>query len=212
MSEDLQAQCVAPTATAQTGTTTVVFVRHTEVENREQVLYGRLPRFRLTPAGLAHAERIADFLSDWPIEAVYSSPLLRARLVAERIASRYPTVTRHRSALLHEVGSSWQGTPFKEFRAGFSTYQERKHSDDETIEQIRDRMLAFVRRAHRRHPGGCVVAVSHGDPITILRVALSGKPLTVGAMRGADYAALGSLTRVIVGADSCVSMDVLPTP
>jgi probable phosphoglycerate mutase len=191
--------------------TTILVVRHTEVHNPGAVLYGRLPRFDLSPAGRAHAERIADFLADWPVTRVVSSPLLRARRVAAAIARRHPEASVGRSALLNEVGSAWHGTPFKEFPAGFNTYDNRRHPDDESMEQIRDRMLAFVHQAARRDPGGTVVAVSHGDPITILRVTLMEKPLTVGALRGSDYAALGSITRVQVGPDGqSLSMDILP--
>jgi broad specificity phosphatase PhoE len=195
---------------ASEGTTTVLFVRHTEVHNPGAVLYGRLPRFDLSPAGRAHAERIADFLADWPVTRVVSSPLLRARRVAAAIAGRHFEALVGRSTLLNEVGSAWHGTPFREFPAGFNTYDNRCHPDDESMEQIRDRMLAFVRQAARRNPGGTVVAVSHGDPITILRVTLMEKPLTVAALRGGDYAALGSITRVRVGPDGeTMSMDVL---
>ena len=37
---------------------------------------------------------------------------------------------------------------------------------------------------------------AHGDPITILRVTLSGRDLTLPAIRGADYAGLGSVTEI----------------
>jgi broad specificity phosphatase PhoE len=200
---------VTSSATSE-DTTTVLFVRHAEVHNPGAVLYGRLARFDLSPAGQAHAERIADFLADWPVTRVVSSPLLRARRVAAVIAGRHPDASVGRSALLNEVGSAWQGTPFREFPAGFNTYDNQRHADDESMEQIRDRMLAFIRQAARRDPGATVVAVSHGDPITILRVTLMKKPLTVAALRGGDYAALGSITRVQVGPDGRpVSMDIL---
>jgi probable phosphoglycerate mutase len=200
-----QQTAAAPTCT------TVLFVRHTEVENPGRVLYGRLPRFRLSVAGVRHAEQIAAFLARFPVRAIYSSPLLRARQTADIIARRHPAASRHRSALLHEVRSAWEGTAFSAFRPGFSTYHDRKHESDESIEQIKERMLAFVSRAGRRHPGETVVAVSHGDPITILRVALSGKPLDLPAIRGANYVTLGSLLRVTVSDDghvvSCELLD-----
>lgn len=178
--------------------TTILFVRHTEVENPDGLLYGRLPGFRLSDAGRRHAERVADAIAGRDIAAIYSSPLLRARQTAAIIAARYPGATVHRSALLTEVGSAWQGAPLRSFASGFSTYHCRKAPSDESLEDIRERMLAFARRAGRRHAGSTVVAVSHGDPITILRVALKGHELTVPAIRGSDYAPLGSITEVQV--------------
>jgi len=182
----------------QPGRSRILLVRHTEVLNPDAILYGRLPRFDLSPAGRAHAEQVAEQLAAWPVEAIYSSPLLRARRVVAAIARHFPDATVHRSSLLHEVGSAWHGTPFADFPAGFNTFDQPRHPADESMEQIRDRMLRFVRRASQRHPGGTVVAVSHGDPITILRVVLLGIPLTIDAIRGSHYASLGSITDVMV--------------
>jgi len=178
--------------------TTILLVRHTEVENPDGLLYGRLPGFGLSQAGRRHAERVAANLAGWDVAAIYSSPLLRARQTAAIVAAHHDGASVHRSVLLTEVGSAWQGSPLRSFASGFSTYHCRESPDDESLEDIRRRMLAFVRHAGRRHPGAVVVAVSHGDPITILRVALKGHDLTVPAIRGSDYAPLGSITEVRV--------------
>ncbi|HMM43059.1 MAG TPA: histidine phosphatase family protein, partial [Thermomicrobiales bacterium] len=66
--------------------TTILFVRHTEVENPDGLLYGRLPGFRLSDAGRRHAERVAGAIAGRDIAAIYSSPLLRARQTAAIIA------------------------------------------------------------------------------------------------------------------------------
>ncbi len=186
---------MAPTA-ATTAATTILVVRHAEVDNPKQVLYGRLPRFGLSYRGRQQAERVANFLADRPIAAIYSSPLLRARQTAATIARYHPTTVPRVSSLLQEVRSAWQGTPFSAFKPGFNTYGDRREPDDESIEDIRGRMVKFVERVRRRSAGACVACVSHGDPITILRVALSGRPLTLAAIRGTDYADLCSVTEI----------------
>lgn len=177
-------------------TTTLHFVRHAEVHNPGRVLYGRLARFSIGEAGWTQARAVAEYFRDLPIDAIYSSPLLRARQTASAIGAHHPGAARHVSMLLHEVGTSWQGTPFREFPPGFSTYSARRADGDESIEQVRERMERFVALARRRHAGQQVVCVSHGDPITILRVALAGQPLDVAALRGSNYAQLCSITRV----------------
>jgi broad specificity phosphatase PhoE len=194
--------------------TTVLLVRHTEVENPERLLYGRLPRFGLSARGREQAEVTADFLTRYPLTAIYSSPLLRARQTAEIIARRHPAATRHQSALLHEVRSAWQGQPFQSFASGFSTYDNRRSSDDESIEDIRQRMCRFIARARQRHPGQTIVAVSHGDPITILRVAQLNKPITVAAIRGADYAQYGSVTEITTCPETPprITLHTIPIP
>ena len=187
-----------PTDPDLTGTTptTILVVRHAEVDNPQRVLYGRLPNFALSTYGEQQAERTAAFLADRPITAIYSSPLLRARQTAAAIARHHPAALRRVSSLLHEVGSTWQGTPFASFKAGFSTYDDRREPGDESLADVQGRMVAFVERARRRHAGECLACVSHGDPITILRVTLSGRDLTLPAIRGADYAGLGSVTEI----------------
>lgn len=177
--------------------TTIYLVRHAEVHNPEQVLYGRLPRFRLSEAGRRQAERAAAWLADKPLVAIYSSPLLRARQTADLIARCHPTATQHISTLLHEVGSSWQGTRFRDFKPGFNTYDNRREPGDESIERIQARMERFLARARRRHAGQQIACVSHGDPITIARVALSGRPVTLSALRGGEYAGLCSITELV---------------
>ncbi len=54
--------------------TTLYIVRHTDVHNPADILYGRLPRFRLSDLGLQQAERTAQVLAEEPVAAFYSSP------------------------------------------------------------------------------------------------------------------------------------------
>jgi broad specificity phosphatase PhoE len=176
--------------------TTLLFVRHAEVHNPDQILYGRLPRFRLSDAGRMQAERLARFLAPEPIALIYTSPLLRARHTATAIAAHHPRTTVRRTQLLHEVGSAWQGTAFSSFADDFNTYDNPCSPGDESVDDILRRMLRFLRLVCRRHPAQRILAVSHGDPITILRVYLKREPLTIQALRGSDYADLCSVTEI----------------
>ncbi len=185
----------------EAGTTTILLVRHTEVHNPDRIFYGRLPGFGLSEWGQKGAERTAELLAARPVVAIYSSPLLRARQTADRIAARHPGAARHDCELLQEIGTSWQGTPYAKFGAGFSAYEHRREPGDESIEDIATRMVEFVARARARHPGETIVGVSHGDPITILRTALTGRPLTVAGLRGAEFIGLGSVTEIVYSPD-----------
>lgn len=181
--------------TART-TTTILMVRHAEVHNPQRLFYGRLPAFRLSAWGEQQAERTAATLAECPITAVYSSPLIRARQTAAKIADRHPGVPRLVTALLYEIGTSWQGTPYSQFKVGFSAYEHRRAPEDESIIDIADRMTEFVTRARLKHPGETIVGVSHGDPIAILRLALSGGPLTVAGLRATGFVGLGTIVEV----------------
>ena len=52
--------------------TTIWLARHGEVHNPGNVLYGRLPRMRLTPEGRRQAQALADFLAPRKLAAIES--------------------------------------------------------------------------------------------------------------------------------------------
>jgi broad specificity phosphatase PhoE len=168
--------------------TRVIFVRHGHVHNPRDLIYGRMPRMRLSQRGHAEMERTARMLADVPLAAIYTSPLLRARESAARIAGFHPGVRVYRSSWLIEVRTSWQGelNKIQEKIKGFSYYDPPKGHDDETILDVFERMNRALQTAVRRHPGQTAVCVSHGDPIKILRIGYSGMELTPNRVRAPD--------------------------
>src|SRR5579872_6137388 len=126
--------------------TTVLYVRHADVFNPEEVMYGRLPRYRLSDYGRYHAERLADYLAKEPIGAFYTSPLLRARQTASILARRHPGVPVRTSAALAEIRTSWQGTANRDLPHDKTVYELRRLDSDESIADIWQRMKAFLDR------------------------------------------------------------------
>lgn len=133
-------------------------------------------------------ERTAWLLADAPLAAIYTSPLLRARQSARCIARYHPGVPIHRCAQLVEVRTAWQGQSNKAIEQieGFSYYDPPREDGDETILEVFARMNRALHMVLRRHPGATSVCVSHGDPIKILRIGYSGKPLTAEHVRAPD--------------------------
>lgn len=168
--------------------TKVIFVRHGNVHNPRNVIYGRLPRMRLSPSGHQEMQRTSQFLADLPVAAIYTSPLLRARQSARYIAAHHPGSMLRRCTDLIEVGTSWQGESNKAVREipGFSYYDPPKGDGDETILDVFTRMNRALDTVLRRHPGQTSVCVSHGDPIKILWIAYSGRRLTADEVRSPD--------------------------
>lgn len=168
--------------------TRVIFVRHGHVHNPGDVIYGRLPRMRMSERGHEDIERTARALAEEPIAAIYTSPLLRARESAARLARFHPDVPVHRAVSLLEVQTSWQGelNKIQEKIKGFSYYDPPKSPDDETIRDVFDRMNRALHNAVRSHPGETTVCVSHGDPIKILRIGYAGMDLTPNRVRAPD--------------------------
>jgi broad specificity phosphatase PhoE len=157
--------------------TTVWLARHGEVHNPGGLLYGRLPRIRLSPEGQRQAQALADLLAPRPIQAVYSSPMLRARKTAEVIARQHTTRVRLDRDLM-EIRTGWQGEPLADLeRINWDFYAHPRADDDETIQTIFDRMRRWLDRVLKRHNGQEIVGVSHGDPILILVGSLRGLAL-----------------------------------
>ncbi|MBI3976587.1 MAG: histidine phosphatase family protein [Chloroflexi bacterium] len=174
---------------------TVWLVRHADVHNPADLVYGRLPRFRLSALGHRQAKLLADYLATAPVAALYASPLLRAQQTAAILAARRPAMPVRTSRLLVEVGHSWQGEPMAMLGAEYNVYEPPRSSADETIAGIFARMDRFIRQVRRRHPGALVLAVSHADPIMIVRTGYEELPLRFASIRRMElYPAKGSIT------------------
>lgn len=174
--------------------TLILLVRHADVHNPDTVLYGRLPRFRLSDQGRGEAARLAEFLADVRLSAIYSSPQLRARQTAAEVARHHPEVRPRVSHLVAEVLTGWQGNRERDLPAGLNYYVTPKHPEDETLEAIFGRLRRFLRRTASRHAGQTVLAVSHGDPIKIASMGLAGADLHPPTFRRYDIPAKASVT------------------
>lgn len=171
-------------------------MRHCDVENPDGLIYGRLKGFGLSSLGRAQADRTADFLRAVPLDAVYVSPMLRARQTARAIARLHPEVTERVSLLLNEVRTSYQGLLAKDVSPSVNMFDHPRDPLDETMADVFRRMNRLVRRVIVLHAGSNIVCVSHAAPIAIVRAGLEGRPLTIDALRGPEAPEKGSVTRI----------------
>ena len=168
-------------ATSSQQTTVVHLLRHGEVFNPEQVLYGRLPGYRLSETGEAMALAAAEWLADKGVTHVVSSPLERARQTAAPIAGKLdlPVETDDR---LIEAGNAFEGL---KVGVGDGALRSPQHwwklrnpfrpSWGEPYVEIAVRMLAAVEAARDAARGAAAVCVSHQLPIWTLRLHLEGR-------------------------------------
>ena len=181
--------------------TTVWLARHGEAHNPSNVLYGRLPRVRLTLEGRRQGRALADYLASRPLAAVYSSPMLRARQTADIIVSKHPELERVRiDSDITEIRTHWQGHPIADLEAiNWDFYTNRRDPGDESLQDIQLRMRRWLQRVVRRHAGGEggeVVGVSHGDPILVLVGTLTGLPLDPRRIFPRPYIQPGVIYRI----------------
>lgn len=150
--------------------TTIYFIRHGDVENPKQILYGRLKGFPLSVSGRKQADEIKRKFKNKNIACVYSSPLIRATETASPLAravSKKVTTTN----LLLETKSTLEGMPltrYKELEPKFHDVW-HKSGEKEPVRKVLLRMRRFVIRVLKENSGKNVVAVSHAGPIGILR-------------------------------------------
>jgi broad specificity phosphatase PhoE len=188
----------------QSGRTVIYFVRHADVQNPGDILYGRLPRFGLSDLGRQQARVTAAVLSAEPVRAIYSSPQLRARQTASVVRAAHPKVPLHISQLLAEVVTGWQGRRHSELaQIGFNFYDNRLLPTDESLDDLWARAGRFVARVRQRHAGESMVAVTHGDLCHLVRAGFRGLPIEIASIRlPHPYPGHGSLTRLTFGDDA----------
>jgi probable phosphoglycerate mutase len=172
--------------------TDVLFVRHADVHNPDNVFYARLPRFHLSEQGWKDAEVTARALAEEPLAAIYTSPMLRARQTAGVIAKQHPSVPLIVTRRLIEIRTHFQGHRWAHIPRHPNFYD--PEAGDETVQQVFVRMQRMMFEVLRRHPGASVVCISHGDPIKILRMGYLGQPLTKQSAWESDPAK-GSIVR-----------------
>jgi broad specificity phosphatase PhoE len=164
----------------------VHLVRHGEVSNPGNVVYGSLPNFGLSTLGIEQARKVGRYLGPRAVVAIWSSPLERSLRTAEEIAARsgvpvridpdlteWNTVDRWR-------GHTWTDIPGK-FPGELEAYLDHPEALDFGVESLADlaeRMAEVARRLDVEHPHGDVVIVSHQDPIQAARLRLIGSPLS----------------------------------
>lgn len=146
-------------------------VRHAAHDRIGDVLCGRMAGVTLGTEGRRQAVSLGDRLAGEAIEAVYSSPLERARETAEPIAARTGTDVLVAEALNEIDFGAWTGRRFDSLTGDVSWQnwnRERSKASPpggEAFAAVQARMVAFLLQLARRHDGRGAVAVSHCDPI-----------------------------------------------
>lgn len=152
--------------------TTILLVRHGQTPTTGKVLPGRAPGLHLAEVGIEQARTAAERLHVLPrVDAVYASPLERARQTAAPIGKALKHKVQIDKGLLECDFGDWTG---KELSAlmklpEWSTVQRApstfRFPNGESFTEMQTRMVSTLDRIRTAHPGGVVVCVSHADPI-----------------------------------------------
>jgi broad specificity phosphatase PhoE len=160
--------------------TTVYLARHGESDwNAANRFQGHSDR-PLTDLGRRQAEALAELVAQENVDAIYSSPLIRALETARIVAARTGLEVTELDGLREVDTGSWSGLSRAEVQERFPEGFERwiaggsGWEDGETYEEMGERVLGAIRAIAAAHPNGRVLVVSHGGPIRAAQSAAEG--------------------------------------
>lgn len=160
-----------PPAPPSTGTL-VLLVRHGQTPTTGKVLPGRAPGLHLADAGREQADRAARRIAELKtVDAIYASPLERARETAAPIAAARGLKVQIDKGLLECDFGDWTGAELKALMKlpEWGTVQRAPSTftfpNGESFTAMQTRMVSAIDRLRAKHAGGVIVLVSHADPI-----------------------------------------------
>ncbi len=155
-----------------TPTTLVLLVRHGQTPTTGLSLPGRAPGLHLAEVGVRQAERAAQRIAELAtVDAIYASPLERARETAAPIAAARGLRVKLDKGLLECDFGDWTGAQLKALMKlpEWGTVQRAPSTftfpGGESFTAMQHRIVGAIDRLRATHPGGVVVCVSHADPI-----------------------------------------------
>jgi probable phosphoglycerate mutase len=182
--------------------TAIYLIRHGQTEfNRKGKLPGWLPGIPLNPTGREQVARLAESFRSIRLQAIYSSPLDRARQTAAALAEAQRLPVQLREGLADVRPGSWEGLSLRALRRRklWATFQLApslaRFPQGESFLEAQARVvdtLEKLRLAHR----GPIACVSHGDPIRLAVAHYLGLPLDLFHRLAIDTASV-SLIEVV---------------
>ena len=162
--------------------TRVYLVRHGTTDwNKEEIFRGRLD-CKLNETGQAEARALAEYFTDIPLQAIYSSPLSRAMETAQAVAeAKALQVVPHPEFIDIDFGE-WQGLPLKEVREKYAElyrlWRERPEvvhfPGGETLAQVRARAWEGLQKVVRENPEKTALILAHRVVAKVLICAVLG--------------------------------------
>ena len=146
----------------------IILARHSETEwNVAEVFRGQID-IDLSETGAKQAKLLAEYLSTSAIEAVYSSPLKRARETAEIIAQPHKLKVNADPGLIDFDFGRWQGLSHEEVKEKYENLYTRwvTHPEQvsmpggERLEDVSRRVIRFINRIIAGHHG-TILIVGH---------------------------------------------------
>jgi broad specificity phosphatase PhoE len=166
--------------------TTLLLVRHAETDDNVNMRLSGWTDTDLSPHGENQIELLADHFNraHGHVEALYASPLIRARRTAEAIGG----LTGHTPLLLDDLREMYfgelDGRPFEELREAYahlldadenSALEDFVWPSGESRSGFTARVLRVINYIAQHHAGKAVGIITHGGVIATLMTILHGE-------------------------------------
>lgn len=191
-------------------TTVVHLLRHGEVHNPANVLYGRLPGYHLSETGGQMAETVAKAVAGRDVVALFSSPLERAQETAAPLAATFNLEVALDEQLI-EAANVYEGLPlgngdgiFRNPRYYRYLWNPLRPSWGEPYADIVRRMRSAIDTARGVARGHEAILISHQLPIWTIRLAAESRRLPHDPRR--RQCGLASLTSFSFEEDRLISV------
>ncbi len=163
--------------------TNIYLIRHAEAEGnlyrRAQGQYNAL----ITPLGRSQIALLAERFRETPIDALYSSDLIRTQSTASAILKYHPELTIQTDPRLREINVGvWEDVPWGNLSRDWPEQMELFARDPERYQvpgsehfgAVVERMVTVLTELAEKHDGQTIAAFSHGMAIRALLCHLMG--------------------------------------
>lgn len=178
--------------------TRLYLLRHAEVEERYQRVFGGRIDMELSPFGHEQARALGNYLKPISLNGIYASPMKRAQQTLEKIGP-HQEITPVILDELREVDFGvWTGLGWDQVKAQFdvSAFQWLDHlergliSQAEPIPQYRERIESALKRIVNDSNGRTLGVVCHGGVIRMMLAILLDLPFAKTSCFEIDYASV----------------------
>jgi broad specificity phosphatase PhoE len=151
--------------------TTFLLIRHGFTDVIGNTIVGRLPGIHLNERGRVQARRLSQALAGSRLDAVYTSPLERARETAGAIAEPHGLAPETMESIGELDAGDWAGTALdalnrdERWRSWNTWRSGNRAPAGESMLDVQRRMADEMIRLRAVHPEATLALVSHGDPI-----------------------------------------------
>ena len=164
-----------------------IIVRHGYSKSNEQGFFTGRTDVPLADLGHLQALKTAEFIhADFSIDAIYSSPLTRAKQTATPIAQKFSLPIFIEPDLAEIDGGEWEKktteqllTFYKEeYTLWLTDIGTARCTGGESMREVQARALAAMRKIAKENEGKTVLITTHAGVLRALQCAIQEIPLT----------------------------------